>query len=167
MVDSVNESPREIADAARLLRQVGRLHVRSQRATAACCCGSSSARCHVLGELAQSGPLPVTDLAGRIGADKGWTSRAVRDLVREGLLSRQAAPGDARVVKVGLTARGRRRWSAIDAVLQREAVSVFSRLASADLSKVIESLALLSHAFEEHERGRKGRLPCAQGAKAP
>ncbi len=153
MVDSVNSTQ---IDPASLLREVGRLHVRAQRETTSCCSGRTAAQCHVLGELARSGPLPLTELARRVGADKGWTSRAVDALARDGLVSRSASELDGRVVRVGLTPRGRQRWRAIDDVLRRQALAVLSKLPRAEVDAVSRALVLLRDALAAHIGGARG-----------
>lgn len=160
MVDSINIH----REAAELLRHVGRLHVRAQRETTHGCSGRSSAQCHVLGALARGSGLPLTELARRVGADKGWTSRAVDALARDGLVRRSAAKHDARVVPVRLTARGRTRWNAIDRALRREALAVLSKLPAANVRAIRDALLLLRDAFEARvgrraERGRPTSSP--------
>ncbi len=142
LVDSVNHLPPEF-DGASLLRDVTRLYVRAQRQTVACCGPQSTARCHVLGELARSGPLRLTGLAARLDADKSWTSRTVAAMVEDGLLSCGGADEDGRVVQVSLTRGGRQRWRRMDGALRRHAEAALSRLSTEERRIVQHGLALL------------------------
>ena len=141
-MDSVNNLGPE-PDGASLLRDVTRLYVRAQRRTMACCGPQSTARCHVLGELARSGALRLTELAARLDADKSWTSRTVAAMEEEGLLTCAGAEADARVVQVALTSAGRARWRRMDAALRRHAETALSRLSVKERRVVHHGLALL------------------------
>jgi len=86
-----------------LLREVGRLHTHLQRASVACCAGTTVTQCTVLTELGRSGPIPLATLARRIGFDKSWTSRAVEHLVQDGLVEKVPSQTDHRMVRLSLT----------------------------------------------------------------
>ncbi len=53
------------------------------------------------------GPLPVSDLAERLGVTQQAASKTVADLERRGYVRREADPTDARVRAVTLTPAGR------------------------------------------------------------
>src|SRR5688500_13645873 len=53
------------------------------------------------------GPLPIGALSERLGVSQQAASKAVADLERRGYVERAADPGDARVRRVSLSARGR------------------------------------------------------------
>src|SRR3954449_2950266 len=53
------------------------------------------------------GPRPVGEIAGNLGVTSQAVSKMVRELEALGYVERVAAPEDARVRRVGLTARGR------------------------------------------------------------
>jgi DNA-binding MarR family transcriptional regulator len=148
LVDSVNH---HLAsghdDGPSLLRDVARVYVRAQRQAVARCGPHSTARCHVLGELARGGPLRLTALAARLDADKSWTSRTVTAMAAEGLLSAGRTEGDGRVVQVALTPAGRACWERIDAAIRRHAGAVFERLSAAEQQEVRRGLASLQRAL--------------------
>ncbi len=145
-MDSVNY-PTE-PDGPSLLREVTRLYVRAQRDAVACCGPQSTARCHVLGELARSGPLRLTELALRLDADKSWTSRTVASMSAEGLVSCTGAEGDGRVLNVELTGAGRVRWEKMDGALRRHAEGALGGLSREDRQVVERGLALLRQVLE-------------------
>jgi DNA-binding MarR family transcriptional regulator len=147
-VDSVNHRRPPLDDGA-LLREVTRLYARAQRETVACCGARTAARCHVLGELARSGPLRLTELARRVGADKSWTSRTVSSMAAEGLLACVGSEGDGRVVNVELTRAGRATWEKMDAALRRHAQGALERLPPRDRALVQRALVLLRQVLDE------------------
>ena len=72
------------------------------------CFGVSLSRCVTLETLLQEGPLPVRELASRLGLDASTVTRSVDGLVREGLVRRtRDEHQDRRRVFVALSARGR------------------------------------------------------------
>jgi DNA-binding MarR family transcriptional regulator len=72
------------------------------------CFGVSLSRCVTLETLLQEGPLPVRELASRLGLDASTVTRSIDGLVRGGLVRRtRDERQDRRRVFVALTARGR------------------------------------------------------------
>lgn len=57
--------------------------------------------------IERHGPLPVTDLARRLGLDQSTASRQVRPLEEHGLVRRSPADGDRRVAHLAITRAGR------------------------------------------------------------
>ncbi len=56
-----------------LLREVTRMYTRAQRVVADCC-RTTNTQCHLLIELARSGPLSQADLGTRVLLEKSWVS---------------------------------------------------------------------------------------------
>ena len=72
------------------------------------CFGVSLSRCVTLETLLQEGPLPVRELASRLGLDASTVTRSIDGLVRGSLVRRtRDERQDRRRVFVALTARGR------------------------------------------------------------
>ncbi|WP_458688301.1 MarR family winged helix-turn-helix transcriptional regulator [Nocardia tengchongensis] len=60
------------------------------------------------GWLSRAGELPTQQqVADMSGADRMMASKVIRGLEERGLLARRADPGDARVLRIELTAEGR------------------------------------------------------------
>ena len=132
--------------ASRIFRDLARLHVRAQRSAIACR-GTSETQCAILTEVGRSAPMSISDLAARLELDKGWISRAVEQLVQEGLVQRATHPSDRRVLVVSLTAAGRRKFTDIEECLNAQVNRVFARLTSGDRSRIAAALALLHEAY--------------------
>ncbi len=72
------------------------------------CFGVSLSRCVTLETLLREGPLPVRELAGRLGLDASTVTRSIDGLVREDLVRRtRDERHDRRRVFVALTPGGR------------------------------------------------------------
>lgn len=133
--------------AARLVRDVARLYVRSQRDHAKCGDGGSTVKCHVLTELLRQEGLTQRALVERLGLDKGWISRAVDSLVADGTVSKKTSTQDRRSVTLALTPAGRLRASALEDELDGHAEQLLARVPGDRHAQVQESLQLLLDAL--------------------
>jgi MarR family transcriptional regulator, 2-MHQ and catechol-resistance regulon repressor len=73
-----------------------------------CCYGLTVSQCYALEALAESGKMPSSDLATRLGLDLSSTSRVVDQLVRKKLASRSRSVDDARIREIQITDAGTR-----------------------------------------------------------
>lgn len=108
-----------------LLREVARLHTQLQRNCVASCGGTTTTQCTVLTELGRSGPVTLAELSRRIGFDKSWTSRAVENLVQEGLVEKVTNTQDRRTVRLSLTPLGQARLADLNQTLNALANRTF------------------------------------------
>ena len=131
-----------------LLREVARLHVRAQRATLACD-GASMTVCTILTELGREPSLTLAQLSRRLRLDKGWTSRAVDQLVDQGLVTKASGDGDRRTIAISLTRAGRAEHRRLETALNAQVTRVIGRIPSAERATVARSLALLHEAYVE------------------
>ena len=130
-----------------LLREVARLYTRAQRVVADCC-RTTSTQCHLLTELARSGPQPLSELGSRLSLEKSWVSRAVEGMVARGLVSKEPNPNDARSWLVTLTADGERTTLELNQTLDTHAAELLSALDERERAAVESSLLLLLKALQ-------------------
>jgi DNA-binding MarR family transcriptional regulator len=130
-----------------LLREVARLHVQLQRNCVAYCGGTTSTQCTVLTELGRSGPVTLAELSRRVGFDKSWTSRAVEQLVQEGLVEKVASTHDRRTVQLSLSPEGSARLAALNDTLNALADQAFEHIPGAQHEMVRSALELLQQAL--------------------
>src|SRR6266567_1651853 len=103
----------------------------------------------VLEALLHKGPLPVNTLGPKVWLTPGSISVAVDRLVKKGLVSRNDHPGDRRVRRVELTAKGRTlitRGFREHAAAMETAVSVLSKNERLTLLRLLKKLG--KHAAE-------------------
>ncbi|MDT8998876.1 MarR family transcriptional regulator [Paucibacter sp. APW11] len=134
--------------AGSLLREVARMYTRAQRVVADCC-RTTSTQCHLLTELARSGPLPLSELGTRLSLEKSWVSRAVEGMVSRGMVSKEPNPNDARSWLVTLTADGERTVRELNATLDSHAAQLLDALDADERASVERSLLLLLKALRE------------------
>lgn len=131
-----------------LLREVARSYSRAQRVVADCC-RTTSTQCHLLTELARSGPLSLSELGVRVLLEKSWVSRAVDAMVERGLVTKEPNPSDARSWLVTLTDDGVRTVQELEQALDSHADQLLSALSERERSTVEHSLLLLMKALRE------------------
>lgn len=135
---------------SRIFRELARLHVRAQRKEITCS-RVSETHCTLLTELGRADAVPMSALVARLQLDKGWVSRAVDQLVQDGLAARRSMDGDRRSIAVSLTVAGRKRFKALELTLNRQIDRVFARLTPRDQGTVSRALALLHEAYVADE----------------
>ena len=134
------------ARSGALLREVARMHTRAQRVVADGC-RTTSTQCHLLTELARSGPLPLSELGTRVSLEKSWVSRAVEAMVERGLVTKERNPCDARSWLVTLTDAGRRAVDDLNRTLDAHAEQLLATLNARERAAVENSLLLLMQAL--------------------
>lgn len=139
-----------------LIRDVGRLHVQLQRETAACCGGTTMTQCTILTEIGRKGPGTLIDLSNRLGLDKSWVSRAVENLVQDGLLTKIASEEDRRTVIISFSPSGEERFLELNKTLNNQSERVMARVPAPERENVEKALTLLLAALsEEHATARQ------------
>ncbi len=124
------------------------MYTRAQRVVADCC-RTTSTQCHLLTELARSGPLPLSELGNRMCLEKSWVSRAVDAMVERGLVTKEPNPSDARSWLVTLTGDGERTVRELNQTLDMHAGQLLASLSERERSAVEHSLLLLMKALRE------------------
>ena len=136
----------EATSTPALLREVARLHVRAQRTTLACD-GASTTACTILTELGRAPSMTLAQLARRLRLDKGWTSRAVDQLVDERLVDKASGDGDRRTIALSLTRAGRAEHRRVEGLLNDQVARVIERVPVEQRPAVARTLALLHDAY--------------------
>lgn len=146
-----------------LLREVARLHVRAQR-TLLGCDGASTTTCTILTELGRSPSMKLAELARRLRLDKGWTSRAIDQLVELGFVDKSANDIDRRTIALSLTRAGRAEHRRIEGMLNAQVTRVMARLPVAQRRAVSHALPALLEAFRLELTESTNRADCAEAS---
>jgi DNA-binding MarR family transcriptional regulator/GNAT superfamily N-acetyltransferase len=94
----------------------------------------------VLYEIAHRTTPTASAIGEELGLDPGYLSRLLQRLRKAGLVSATAAAGDRRQRLLGLTARGRRTFGALDARSSREVAALLGRLTPASRRRLVTSM---------------------------
>lgn len=133
-------------DSPTLLREVARLHVRAQREALACD-GARTTECTILTELGRAPAMTLAQLSRRLRIDKGWTSRAVDQLLEEGLVEKAPDATDRRTIAISLTRAGQERHRRLESMLNEQVARVIRRVPRAERAGVRRTLDALHKAY--------------------
>ena len=147
---------RPAGEPAALLREVARLHVRAQRTTMACN-GVSLTQCTILTELGRAGSMTLLELARQLRLDKGWVSRAVDQLVQEGLVEKKPGASDRRTVALSLTRAGAAHHRRVEILLNDHVTRVMARVPRSQRAAVSRALELLHAGYVAELSAATGR----------
>jgi DNA-binding MarR family transcriptional regulator len=130
-----------------LLRELARLYIQLQRNCVAYCCDTTVTQCTVLTELGRVSPVSLAELSHRIGFDKSWTSRAVENLVQEGLVVKIPSQTDRRTIQLSLSTLGEVRLRELNQALNALAEAVMEHIPEREHSSVHRTLGWLQKAL--------------------
>ncbi|HVO87006.1 MAG TPA: MarR family transcriptional regulator [Casimicrobiaceae bacterium] len=119
-------------------------------------CGLSGAYVWAMTEVAAAPGTNVSDLARRLAVHQSTASNMVEKLETSGLLERHRASNDQRVVRLHLTAKGRRALARAPAPLRGALQEGLMRLPMTALVRLRRDLdLLLRHMHAGHEGGQQ------------
>ena len=117
-----------------------RAHLRSAH-------GTTLPRFDVMAALHRArGPLTMTELSRWLLVSNGNATAVVDRLVADGLVARQAAPGDRRAVRVALTAAGAARFAQLAVDHEAQVDRLFAALGPAEIEALGALLERLDRA---------------------
>ena len=97
--------------------------------------------------------MTLAELARALRLDKSWTSRAVDQLVEEGLVRKAAGTSDKRTIALSLTAAGATTHRRIEKLLNDQVARVISRVPRAERAAVTRCLQLLHAGYSDELSG--------------
>lgn len=137
-----------------MLRELIRILVRNLgilQKDEASCCGITISQCHTLIEIGRVKEVSLNDLAELLNLDKSTTSRAVNNLVDQGLIERKADEKDRRYIKIRLTESGATLFKGIEESMNVYYEKIFKSLPKEKSDQVIESLSILVEAIKKNK----------------
>lgn len=95
----------------------------------------------VVYEIAQTPGCAPSEIGQTLGLDRGYLSRVVGKLSRDGLISVETDPADGRRRRLRLTAEGEGAFAEMDALSNRQAAELLAPLHPLDRRAVLDGLA--------------------------
>src|ERR1044072_4618675 len=127
-------------------------------------------------ELAHREPTTASALAADLDLDHGYLSRILRRFGDGGLISRKAAPGDARQSLIAITAKGRRAFAPLNKNSHDQVSELLGRLSPAEQARGVSAMATVESLqqtsaqkppmvlLRNHRPGDMGWVTSAHGA---
>ena len=97
----------------------------------------------VLYELGQRGQSTASELGAELELDLGYLSRLLQGLRRQGLVQGEAAPQDARRVRLSLTAKGRKAYRRLDARSRDQVAGILGKLAATQQARLVGAMGTM------------------------
>ncbi len=96
----------------------------------------SVSRWRVLGVLRAQGTLTINAIAQLAAMEQPTVSRTVTQLVRDGLVSRQAAKQDSRYIEVSLTRAGQRAFDSVYPIAVEHQTTALQGFSATEIEKL-------------------------------
>lgn len=106
--------------------------------------------------LNSAGSITMSEAARRTGASKPHMTLQAERLVEEGLIERQAASDDRRIVTIRLTPKGAELVQRMKAATKERAGRVFSALSDETIERILGALLTLKEAVINAEKRDTG-----------
>jgi DNA-binding MarR family transcriptional regulator len=97
----------------------------------------------VLAALMETDSIRSSDLAQTIELDRVRTSRALQEMEQRGLIARKPEPGNARYVRVSVTAQGRAVYEGLWPLVREHHERLMDVLSQAEVAQLEDMLARL------------------------
>ena len=102
---------------------------------------------HTILEIGIRGPMTAMQLGDVLHLEKSSVSRMVRKLIENGELRETAAPADARIKSLSLSAKGRRTLAALHEYGRHQVIGALAPLSKAEQRIVRDGLMLYARAL--------------------
>ena len=100
----------------------------------------SLAELRVLYEIAHRQQPTATELCQQLGLDPGYLSRILRGFEKRGLVRKSASQADGRQSLLGLTARGKETFAALDARQSEGVATMLRQLPAAGQARLVQAM---------------------------
>jgi DNA-binding MarR family transcriptional regulator len=117
--------------------------------------GMSTMEVDILIEIANHKGCSARDIATELRLDKGYLSRLIRDLEKNGLISRTSSDVDGRLQLLSLTDDGAQLVSSLEQSGSQIVDEVFAHANDAQLSQVADAMDLVLDVLGNGEEGSR------------
>lgn len=97
----------------------------------------------VLYEIAHRQQPTATELCQQLGLDPGYLSRILRGFEKRGLVRKSASEADGRQSLLGLTARGKQTFAALDTRQSAEVATMLRRLPATGQARLVQAMSVI------------------------
>jgi DNA-binding MarR family transcriptional regulator len=138
-----------------LLDQLDRLTRRLQRNLECCdralvtCCGLTVSQAHALLTLQEAGAITMNDFAGAMRLHGTTMTRMADALVEKGLVERQPAPEDRRIVRVVLSTQGQATAERVQQSKRQLLAEAFTGYTESEETAIVQMLDRLTTTVEK------------------
>ena len=114
----------------------------------------SLAEVRILYEINTHQPVSASQIMSEMGIDKGYLSRVLKQLEKNGLISKQVSGEDARVTLVSLTAKGETLFSKLNAASDQQIETLITNLTREQQRALVEHMQAIKVLLTEKTTSR-------------
>ncbi len=140
------------------LREVTRILERNLEcinASDCCLCSINTAQCHTLVEIGRTRDSMLKDLAATLRIDVSTASKVVEELVKKGLVIREASKLDRRSVQINLSDKGIQIFKQIENDMDLIFNEIFEYIDPVEHDVIIKSISLYNQAVEQWKAAKQ------------
>ena len=145
---------RAIDEFIEYIETVARTPYQRDRALNAAGTRVSGAGLNALRLIIREGPLPVNEVARRMGVDQSTASRQIKPLEDSGLVARTADEADRRVAWLAATAEGRALVERVHGMRQADTEFVLAEWSARDRAQLARLLDKFKQSMQDAPRRR-------------
>jgi DNA-binding MarR family transcriptional regulator/GNAT superfamily N-acetyltransferase len=108
----------------------------------------SLTQARVIYELAHHEVVTATRLAGELRLDRGYLSRVLRGLQRQGLLEKRQSPEDGREYLLSLSESGQRAFAELNEASRREIQGLLESMGEVDQGRLVHAMATIERLLD-------------------
>jgi DNA-binding MarR family transcriptional regulator/GNAT superfamily N-acetyltransferase len=108
----------------------------------------------VLYEIAHRQQPTATELCQQLGLDPGYLSRILRGFEKCGLVRKSASEADGRQSLLGLTARGKQTFAALDTRQSAEVATMLRRLPTAGQARLVQAMRVIETVLSDRPESK-------------
>jgi DNA-binding MarR family transcriptional regulator/N-acetylglutamate synthase-like GNAT family acetyltransferase len=116
----------------------------------------SLSEARVIYELAQREVSSGAEIAEELGLDRGYVSRILRSLERQGLVTKARSKHDRRRIHVSLSPTGRDTYERLNSGSREQIASLLGALDTATQDEIVTSMRTIERALGDTDGGRAG-----------
>lgn len=99
----------------------------------------------VLFEIHSNQPVSASQILARIGMDKGYLSRVLRQFEKDKLITKRVSDKDARIAELLLTRKGNAEFSKLDAASNQQIAGLVGSLSGRKLAELVHHMKAISN----------------------
>ena len=102
----------------------------------------------VLYELAHREAVSAAEICRELGLDAGYVSRMLRGFAKRGMLEKRTSSKDGRETLLGLTAAGRKTFTALDGQSSAQVAKMLGKVADPDRVRLLEAMQRIERTLD-------------------
>jgi len=93
--------------------------------------------------------IQSNELIQKIGIDKGYLSRLLKQFARKGIIKKVASPEDKRATSIMLSKKGKQVFEVLNAASENQIRQIFKSLSTTECNQLVQSMVTIEKIISE------------------